>query len=282
MLMNGKALAERVIDDIKAEAGRMRLRPKLAIILVGNDPPSQVYVRKKIEAAKKAGIETGLFHLPNDTGERELFALVEKLNQDKKVDGFIVQVPLPGHIDTDAVMERIRPEKDVDGLHPLNIGKVVLNLEDEAFVPATPAGIILLLEHYKVRLEGANAVVVGRSSIVGKPVSAMLLNRNASVSVCHSRTRNLAEFTKKADVLIVAAGKPGLIKPGMVKQGAWVVDAGTRRLAGRIVGDVDATVQKKANVSPVPGGVGPLTVAMLLKNTLKAARNKMKNKIGNR
>jgi len=280
--MNGKALAERVIDDIKAEAGRMRLRPKLAIILVGNDPPSQVYVRKKIEAAKKAGIETGLFHLPNDTGERELFALVEKLNQDKKVDGFIVQVPLPGHIDTDAVMERIRPEKDVDGLHPLNIGKVVLNLEDEAFVPATPAGIILLLEHYKVRLEGANAVVVGRSSIVGKPVSAMLLNRNASVSVCHSRTRNLAEFTKKADVLIVAAGKPGLIKPGMVKQGAWVVDAGTRRLAGRIVGDVDATVQKKANVSPVPGGVGPLTVAMLLKNTLKAARNKMKNKIGNR
>ncbi|MDD5337267.1 MAG: bifunctional 5,10-methylenetetrahydrofolate dehydrogenase/5,10-methenyltetrahydrofolate cyclohydrolase, partial [Candidatus ainarchaeum sp.] len=243
MLLNGTALAESIVEKIKAEAKRMKVRPKLAIVLVGDDQPSQIYVRKKIETAKKAGMDAELFHLPQDVDEKEVLALVERLNADKRVDGFIVQLPLPGHIDADRVTEHIKPEKDVDGLHSVNIGKVLLNNEEDAFAPATPAGIIMLLEHYKVRLKGANAVVVGRSSIVGKPMAAMLLNRDATVTICHSRTRNLAEFTKKADVLVVAVGKPGLIKPAMVKQGAYVVDAGTTRMGGKTMGDVDSEVQ---------------------------------------
>ena len=270
MLLYGKPVADSVLEGIGAEI-KAGVRPKLGIVLVGEDPASQIYVRNKLESAKKIGMEAELFHLPRSAKEGEVLSLVDRLNRDMQIDGFIVQLPLPAHINADRVLGAIRPEKDVDGLHPLNMGRVLLNL-DEGFSPATPSGIMMLLEHYKVKIAGANAVVVGRSSIVGKPVAAMLLSRDATVSVCHSKTKNLSDYTKNADILVVAAGKPGLIKPGMVKDGAYVVDAGTSRVNGKTVGDVDPAVQKKAHLSPVPGGVGLLTVALLLQNTLKAAK----------
>lgn len=271
MLLQGKELSERIISRIAKEVKGKR-KPRLAIVVVGDYQPSQIYVRKKIETAKRAGIETELFHLPEKTTERKLLWLVDRLNNDKRIDGFIVQLPVPKQIDANKVIEAIDPRKDVDGLNSSNLGKIALGLD--GFAPATPSGIIALLEHYKVRIEGANATIVGRSGLVGKPIALMLLNRNATVSICHSKTRNLAEHTKKADILVVAAGSPGLIEPWMVKKGAYVIDVGTTRVQGKIMGDVHPSVQKKANVSPATGGVGPLTVAMLLQNTLKAAKMK--------
>ncbi len=288
MLLYGKELAERIIGHVKAEAEGLGIAPRLGIVVVGDYQPSQVYVKKKMETAKRAGIEAELFHLPHNSEEKEVLALVQKLNRDGKIDGFIVQLPLPPHISPDKVIEAIDPRKDVDGFHPSNMGKVLLNLKDEVFEPATPSGIMRLIEHYKIPVSGANAVIVGRSNIVGKPIAVMLLHGDATVTVCHSKTRNLPEHTKRADILVVAAGKPFFIKPDMVKEGAYVIDVGTTRVeveagngkpkTSKVVGDVDPKVQEKANVSPVPGGVGPLTVAMLLQNTLKAA--KMRKKAG--
>lgn len=270
MLLQGKELAERVVSGIRDEIHRKRIRPRLGIILVGDDPASHIYVRKKMEKARSVGMEAELFHLPRDSGENEVLALVRKLNNDRRISGFIVQLPLPRHLNSNQIIGEIEPSKDVDGLHPYNLGKLVLNVD--GFAPATPLGVMMLLERYKVKLSGANAVVIGRSSLVGKPVALMLLHKDASVTICHSKTQNLAEHTKKADVLVVAAGSPWLIKPGMVRKGAYVIDVGTTRVKDKILGDVHPSVQKKANVSPVPGGVGPLTVALLLQNTLKAAK----------
>lgn len=274
MLLYGKDLAEETIRHIRNEIEASSIKPHLGIVVVGDFKPSHIYVNRKVETAKKAGISTEIFHMPHNVEEKDLLALIKKLNEDRKIDGFIVQLPLPKHINANKVIEAISPKKDVDGFHPSNMGKVLLNLLDDVFVPATPAGIMRMLEHYKVPIAGANAVVVGRSNIVGKPIALMLLHSDATVSICHSKTRNLAEHTKQADILIVAAGQPNFIKPEMVKEGAYVVDVGTTRVGEKVVGDVDPAVQKKAHVSPVPGGVGPLTVAMLLQNTLKAAKSK--------
>lgn len=275
MLLSGKELAEKIIREIKSEVDAGRITPKLGVVVVGDYRPSHIYVRRKVETAKKAGIETEVFELNEDAKESELLWLIKKLNEDEKIDGFIVQLPLPKHINTDKIIEAIDPKKDVDGFHPSNMGKILLNLPDEVFAPATPSGIMKMIEHYKIPVSGANAVVVGRSNIVGKPIAIMLLQRDATVTVCHSKTKDLSLYTKNADILVVAAGSPGLIKPEMVKEGAYIIDVGTTRVGEKVVGDVDPEVQKKANVSPVPGGVGPLTVAMLLQNTLKAA--KMRN-----
>ncbi|MFN7088539.1 MAG: bifunctional 5,10-methylenetetrahydrofolate dehydrogenase/5,10-methenyltetrahydrofolate cyclohydrolase [Candidatus Paceibacteria bacterium] len=274
MLLYGKELAERIIAHVKAEVEGLGLKPCLGIVVVGDYQPSQIYVKKKIETAEKAGVKVRLFHLPHNSDEKEVLALIEKLNKDAEIDGYIVQLPLPPHINPNKVIESIDPQKDVDGFHPSNMGKVLLNLKDDVFEPATPAGIMRLIEHYKISLSGADVVVVGRSNIVGKPIAMMLLHKNATVTICHSKTKNLEEQTKRADVLIVAVGKPGFIKPEMVKNGAYVIDVGTTRVGEKVVGDVDIEVQKKAHVSPVPGGVGPLTVATLLQNTLKAAKMK--------
>lgn len=272
MLLYGKDLAERIVNEVKADIEKLAFKPCLGIVVVGDYQPSQLYVKKKIEAAKKAGMDVRLFHLPANAEENEILALVEKLNHDPEIDGFIVQLPLPPHINPTKIIEAIDPSKDVDGFHTSNMGKLFLNLDDERFEPATPAGIMRLIEHYNIPVGGANVVVVGRSNIVGKPIAIMLLHKDATVTICHSKTQNLAEHTKQADVLIVAVGKPRFIKADMVKEGAYVIDVGITRVGEKVVGDVDEEVQKKAHVSPVPGGVGPLTVAMLLQNTLKAAK----------
>lgn len=287
MLLYGKEIAEKIITEIRAEVEATSLKPRLGIVFVGDYKPSQVYVNKKVEAAKRAGISTEIFQLNDSITEGELLALIERLNKDRKIDGFIVQLPLPKHIDVNRVIEAIDPRKDVDGFHPSNMGKVFLDLSDEMFAPATPSGIMRMIEHYKIPVAGANAVVVGRSNVVGKPIALMLLQKDATVTICHSKTRNLAEHTKQADILVVAAGQPYMIKPEMVKEGAYVIDVGTTRITetrnggqetSRVVGDVDPEVQKKAHTSPVPGGVGPLTVAMLLQNTLKAAKMRKNRK----
>lgn len=272
MLLYGKEIAEKIIAEIRAAVEASGLKPKLGIVFVGDYKPSQVYVKKKTEAAKRAGISTEIFQLNESIAEGELLALIEKLNKDGDMHGFIVQLPLPKHIDVNKVIEAIDPKKDVDGFHPSNMGKVFLDLSEDMFAPATPSGIMRMIEHYKIPVAGANAVVVGRSNVVGKPIALMLLQKDATVTICHSKTRNLAEHTKQADILVVAAGQPNFIKPEMVKEGAYVIDVGTTRVDEKVVGDVDSEVQKKAHVSPVPGGVGPLTVAMLLQNTLKAAK----------
>ena len=271
MILYGKELAEKITNEIKGEVERLGISPKLGIIVIGEYRPSKIYVRKKVETAAKTGIRAEVFALPETTSEKELLLLIGRLNSDDDIDGFIVQTPIPDHISEDRVMEAIDPVKDVDGFHPSNMGRVFQNLQT-GFAPATPSGIIRLLDFYNVKIDGANAVVVGRSNTVGKPIALMLLHRNATVTICHSKTKNLADYTSNADILVVAAGAPGLIKGNMVKDGAYVIDVGTTRVGEKVVGDVDPAVQNKANVSPVPGGVGPLTVAMLLGNVLKAAK----------
>lgn len=272
MLLRGKELAEKIISDIRTKIENSKITPCLGIIVVGDYEPSKLYVKKKIETAKRVGIETELFSLAQNTTENELLALIEKLNLDKKINGFIIQLPLPPNIDKNKILGAMNPTKDVDGFHPINVGKLFLGLPD-AFLPATATGILRMLDYYNVRIPGVNAVVVGRSNIVGKPIAAMLMQRDATVTICHSKTVNLDEYTRKADILVVAVGNPFFIKPNIVKKGAWVIDVGTTFKDGKLRGDVDIEVQKKANVSPVPGGVGPLTVAMLLENTLKTAQN---------
>jgi len=268
MILSGKEIAEEILNEVKEEA--KKLKPTLGIVLVGKNPASEKYVSTKMMRASEVGIKTKLFRLPEGTSKKTLLALVEKLNKDKKIDGFIIQLPLPKHIPHFEVLSSVDPKKDVDGFSPYNLGRL-LSSGDPYFLPATPQGILRILEHYGAKIEGENAVVIGRSVIVGKPVAAMLLQKNATVTVCHSKTKNLAEHTKNAGIVVAAAGSPGLIKADMVRRGAYVIDVGTTNVGGKLVGDVDfENVKKKAHVSPVPGGVGPLTVAYLLKNTVKA------------
>jgi methylenetetrahydrofolate dehydrogenase (NADP+) / methenyltetrahydrofolate cyclohydrolase len=267
--MDGKALAERVRAEV-AEEVRELGDLGLATVLVGDDPASDIYIRLKHKAANEVGIESRDLRLPEDTPEDELLELVAELNADEAINGLLVQLPLPGHIDEGRVIGAIAPMKDVDGLHPFNAGHLLLG--EPTLVGATPIGIMALLEEYEVPLEGAHAVVVGRSNIVGMPVSLLLLHANATVTICHSRTVDLTARTREADVLVVAVGQAGVIGAEHVREGAVVIDVGVNREGEKLVGDVDPAVTERASlITPVPGGVGPMTIAMLLKNAVRAA-----------
>ena len=270
-VLSGKEPSAPAIESAKNIVSKMKNKPQLVIVLVGNDPASEVYVKKKIEKAAAVGINAKLEKLDEKTTQDQLIKLIEKLNNDREVDGFIVQSPLPKQIDQLKVTEAISPKKDVDGWTSTNIGKMILGM-NETFLPATPIGVMKMLDYYKIEVKGKHVVVVGRGNVVGKPLSYMLLAKDATVTVCHSKTKNIKEHTTKADILIAATGKANLITEDMVKVGASVIDVGTSRVNGKIVGDVDfENVIKKANCSPVPGGVGPMTVSMLISNVVEAA-----------
>jgi methylenetetrahydrofolate dehydrogenase (NADP+)/methenyltetrahydrofolate cyclohydrolase len=271
-IINGKAVAADVRERVRAEVADMDPKPGLATILIGDDPASHVYVRNKRKACEEVGIASIHHELEASTPESELADLITRLGEDDAVSGILLQLPVPGHIDADAMIELIDPLKDVDGLTTANAGKLVQNRE--GLVSCTPAGVIELLEHEGVELRGAEAVVLGRSQLVGRPLSSLLLARDATVTMCHSRTRDLAEVCSRADVLVAAVGKPKLVTAEMVRDGAVVIDVGINRTDEGLVGDVDfeAVSQKASAITPVPGGVGPMTIAMLLVNTVKAAR----------
>jgi methylenetetrahydrofolate dehydrogenase (NADP+) / methenyltetrahydrofolate cyclohydrolase len=268
--MDGAALAARIRQALKAEIAELG-HIGLATVLVGDDPASDVYIRHKHRAADEVGIEAIDNRLPATTPEAEVLELVEELNDDDSVDGILVQTPLPAQIDEARVMRTIDPMKDVDGLNPFSAGQLYLGRQ--TLVPATPLGIMLLLEEYEVATSGGHAVVIGRSALVGKPISMMLLQANATVTMCHSRTRDLSRHTLDADILVVATGSPGLITADMVKEGSTVIDVGITRTPEGLRGDVDpAVAEVAAFLTPVPGGVGPMTIAALLGNALRAAR----------
>jgi methylenetetrahydrofolate dehydrogenase (NADP+)/methenyltetrahydrofolate cyclohydrolase len=269
-LLDGKALAERVRAEVKEEVAALG-ELGLATVLVGEDAPSQLYIRRKHEAAKEVGIQATDVRLPEETTQDELLERIAELNGDSSVHGLLVQLPLPDHLDEAAIVRAVDPTKDVDGLHPLNAGQLYLGRPTR--VPATPVGIMALLAEYDIELTGARAVVVGRSDIVGKPVAHLLLQQHATVTICHSRTRDLARQTLDADVLVVAVGHAALVTADMVKGGAAVVDVGMNRTEAGLSGDVDPAAMDVAGyMTPVPGGVGPMTIASLLRNTVQAAR----------
>lgn len=269
VVIDGKAVAGRILAGIKAEVAKLKKKPGLAAVLVGDNQASKVYVGIKRKTCDEVGIYSELYKLPESTTEKELLQLVGRLNGNEKIHAILVQLPLPKHISEEKVLSAITIVKDVDGFSPENIGRLVSG--KEAALPCTPKGVMRLLEEYCIGIEGKSAVVIGRSNIVGKPVALMLLNRNATVTVCHSKTKNLKDYTKNADILVVAAGKPKLVTAEMVKEGAVVIDVGINRVYGKLVGDVDfEPVRKKAAyITPVPKGVGPMTVAMLIENTLE-------------
>jgi methylenetetrahydrofolate dehydrogenase (NADP+) / methenyltetrahydrofolate cyclohydrolase len=267
--MDGAALAARIRAGVAAEVRDLG-RLGLATVLVGDDPASHIYIGRKHEAAREAGIDPHDHQLPADTTEEALLALVEELNADDSVDGILVQLPLPDHIDEGRVLRAVSPRKDVDGFHPASAGQ--LYLDQPTFVPATPLGIMALLEEYGVPLEGKRAAVIGRSTIVGKPAALLLLRANATVTICHSRTTDLARHVSEADVVVAAVGKAGVVSRDMVRPGAVVVDVGMNRTADGLRGDVDTDAAEVAGlITPVPGGVGPMTIAMLLRKTVQAA-----------
>jgi methylenetetrahydrofolate dehydrogenase (NADP+)/methenyltetrahydrofolate cyclohydrolase len=275
-IIDGKAVARKLRAEYAARVQQLKerhgLQPGIAVILVGDNPASQVYVRNKVTACREAGIHSEEYRLPADTPEPELLARIDALNADPNVHGILVQLPLPPQITVSHVLERIAAEKDVDGFHLYNVGGLITG--NTIFPPCTPYGVTKLLEHERVPIAGQNVVVVGASNIVGKPMALMLMQQDATVCICHKKTRDLAQFTRLADILVVAAGVPGLIKADMVKDGVVVIDVGINRLPdGRIVGDVDFEgVSRKASlISPVPGGVGPMTITMLLHNTIVSA-----------
>lgn len=268
--MDGKALAERIRAEVAQEAKAFDSLG-LATVLVGDDPASEIYIRRKHEALREAGITAHDHHLAAETTEDELLALIAALNADDSVDGILVQLPLPDQIDEERALRAVDPMKDVDGFHPASAGQ--LYLDDPTFVPATPLGIMTLLQEYGVPLEGARAVVIGRSTIVGKPAALLLLRANATVTICHSRTRDLAAHVGEADVVVAAVGKADVVTAGMVKPGSVVIDVGMNRTEAGLRGDVDPAAAERAGlITPVPGGVGPMTIAMLLRNTIKAAK----------
>jgi len=273
-VLDGKAVAQQILDDIATKVGarvaKGKPRPKLATIIVGDNPASALYVRSKQKNARQVGIDSVDHRLPTETSTEQLVALIGGLNRDESVSGILVQQPLPNHIDLAQVVIAVDPVKDVDGFHPFNAGLVALGLPG-GIEPCTPSGIVELLDRGGVRIEGANAVVVGRSNIVGKPTALLLLRRNATVTVCHTRTKDLAGHTRNADILVAAAGQPGLITKEMVKAGAAVVDVSTNRGDGVQVGDLGPGVEEVAGwLTPNPGGVGPMTRAMLVRNTYEA------------
>jgi methylenetetrahydrofolate dehydrogenase (NADP+) / methenyltetrahydrofolate cyclohydrolase len=271
--IDGKVVAEKVRAEVARDVEAFGAPVCLATILVGDDPASHVYVGWKHKAATEAGIETRDHRLPEEISESDVLELLEELNADDVVDGILVQLPLPSHMDEGRVIRAIDPEKDVDGLHPLNSGRLFLG--QPLHVPATPLGVMVMLREYGVELEGKEAVVIGRSELAGKPMAMLLLAENATVTICHSRTADLGAHTRAADVLVAAVGRPGIVKPDMVKPGAAVVDIGITRTENGLLGDVDPAVADVAGyLTPVPGGVGPMTIAMLLRNTLTAAQHR--------
>ena len=283
-ILSGKEVSERIKEELKGEVSRLKengIFPGLAVIIVGDDPASRVYVNNKKKACELLGIYSEEYALSGDVTEEELIGLIGKLNDDNSISGILVQLPLPKHISEKKVLESINPKKDVDAFHPINVGKIMAG--DYDFVPCTPAGIMELIKESGVSVSGKDCVVIGRSNIVGKPMSMLLLHQNGTVTVCHSRTQNLLSKTKNADILVVAVGKPGFVTGDMIKEGAVVIDVGINRLENKkLVGDVDfESAEKVAGaITPVPGGVGPMTIAMLMKNTVKAAMlNKTEEKI---
>ncbi len=270
-LIDGRALAAKVRAQVAEEVSELGESVCLATVLVGEDPASHIYVSRKHEASAGAGIDSRDHRFPEATPESEILDLIAELNADDEVDGILVQLPLPEHMDEAKVTWSVDPAKDVDGLHPLNAGRLLLG--QPLHVPATPLGVMRMLEEYDVPLKGAEAVVIGRSEIVGKPMAILLLAEHATVTICHSRTVDLAQHTRRADVLVAAVGRAGFVTPDMVKSGAAVIDVGVNRTESGIAGDVDKTVFEVAGfMTPVPGHVGPMTIAMLLSNTLRAAR----------
>ncbi|MHB1390937.1 MAG: bifunctional methylenetetrahydrofolate dehydrogenase/methenyltetrahydrofolate cyclohydrolase FolD [Thermoleophilia bacterium] len=274
-IIDGKQISADIRAELAEEVKRMQaehgITPGLAVVLVGEDPASQVYVNNKEKACQEIGFKSIKHVLPAETTEAELLALIDQLNRQEDVHGLLVQLPVPDHIDEDKVILAIDPDKDVDGFHPISVGRLAIGVP--GFVSCTPAGVVELLKRSNTVLEGANAVVVGRSNNVGKPAALLLLDENCTVTICHSRTKDLGAVTRNADVLVAAVGVPQLIKGDMVKEGATVIDVGIHRTDNGLVGDVDfEAVSKKARaITPVPGGVGPMTIAMLMRNTLIAA-----------
>lgn len=275
ILLDGKALSKKVHEQVKVKVEELKAKydkvPGLAVVLVGDNPASQAYVNRKEKMSAKVGMYSKQIKLPEDTSEEKLLGIIDELNNDDAINGILVQLPLPKHIDSNKVLMAIKPEKDVDGFHPINVGKLTSGLEPSA-IPCTPLGIMKMLEEYDVDLKGKKAVVVGRSNIVGKPISLLLLSKHATVTICHSRTQNIQEVCKEADIIVVALGVEKFLKKEMVKEGAVIVDVGINRNqeTGKLVGDADfeAIEPIASAITPVPGGVGPMTIAMLLQNTL--------------
>ena len=280
-IIDGKAISRQVREEIAAEVVKFKEKyncaPGLAVVIVGNDPASQVYVRNKKRGCEEVGFYSESYELDESTTQEELIALVERLNNDEKIHGILVQLPLPKHLNETEVLLKIKPEKDVDAFHPYNVGKIMIGNHD--LLPCTPAGVMVLLEKSGIDVTGKKCVVIGRSNIVGKPMAMLLLHANGTVTICHSKTKDLADICREADILVASIGKPEFVKGDMVKEGAVVVDVGINRLeSGKLVGDVAfSEVEPKASyITPVPGGVGPMTITMLLKNTLTAANIALK------
>jgi methylenetetrahydrofolate dehydrogenase (NADP+)/methenyltetrahydrofolate cyclohydrolase len=276
-LIDGKSLANKVHTSVASEVEQLKqeknIVPGLAVILIGDDPASHAYVKMKAKACEKVGFYSISHNMPDTISQDEIIATIEMMNNNPRIDGILVQLPLPKHVDTDKILEVIDPKKDVDGFHAYNVGRLVTNLD--SFVACTPLGVMKMFEEYNIELEGKDVCVVGASNIVGKPMASLLLNANATVTVTHIYTKDLKSHTSKADIVVVGVGVPGLIKEDMVKEGAIVIDIGINRIAdGSLVGDVDfkAVSPKCSYITPVPGGVGPMTIAMLLANTLKSAK----------
>lgn len=275
-IISGKELASEIKQDLAKEIERLQVKnliPKLVVVLVGDNPASLSYVKGKEKAAAEIGMDSEVITLPVETTEADLLALLDELNDNDAVHGILVQLPLPDQINEQKVIDRINPKKDVDGFHPINIGKMMTG--EDSFLPCTPYGIITMIKSKGVEIEGKHAVIIGRSNIVGKPVGQLLLNENATVTYCHSKTENMQKYTQAADILIVAIGKENFIKQEDVKEGAVIIDVGINRTQeGKLTGDVDfaEVVEKAGYITPVPGGVGPMTITMLLSNTIKAAK----------
>ena len=278
-MIDGKSLANKIQENVAKEVEKLKqeknIVPGLAVILIGDDPASHAYVKMKAKACEKVGFYSITHNMPDTISQDEIIATIEMMNNNPRIDGILVQLPLPKHIDTDKILEVIDPQKDVDGFHPYNVGRLVTGLD--GFVACTPLGVMKMFETYDIELQGKNVCVVGASNIVGKPMASLLLNANATVTVTHIYTKNLKEHTLAADIVVVGVGVPGLIKEDMVKEGAVVIDIGINRIEdGSLVGDVDfpAVSKKCSYITPVPGGVGPMTIAMLLENTLKSAKKR--------
>ncbi len=274
-IIDGKAVSAAVKEEIKSETAKLKekgITVGLAVILVGDDPASKIYVANKKKACEDLGFVSEEYLLPENTKTSELLELINVLNNEKSINGILCQLPLPKQIDEQTVINAISPLKDVDAFHPSNVGKIMI--DDYDFVPCTPAGIMEMLKYYNIEISGKNCVVIGRSNIVGKPMSMLLLHQNGTVTTCHSRTKDLSEYTRKADILVSAVGKANFVTADMVKDGAVVIDVGMNRENGKLCGDVvfDEVSKKASFITPVPGGVGPMTIAMLMKNTLTAAK----------
>ena len=279
-IIDGKALSDKILKEIENEHSELQAKvgrkAGLAVIIVGENPASQIYVRNKIRACERVGFHSETIRFDENITEENLLLEIEKLNNDSSIDGILVQLPIPKHIDGLKIINAISAEKDVDGFHTTNIGKMMIG-DETGFLPCTPAGVIQMFEEYNIDLEGKDVLVIGQSNIVGKPMTLLLINKRATVQVCNSKTKNLSEKLQKADVVVAAAGSPKLVKGSDVKEGVVVIDIGINRIDGKICGDVDfeEVSQKASYITPVPGGVGPMTIAMLIKNTFKSYKQKV-------